>query len=207
MNAEPYLKFLVEEIHSVIFATIDTQGHPLTCAIDLMDHDAHGLYFLTATGKSFYHRLKRDSHIALSGMKGKDTLSCVSISLQGQAREIGTARLPRLFALNPYMEKIYPTEASRRALTVFCIEQGSGEWFDLSKSPIKRASFAFGDIAPKTSGYFVSDPCTGCGRCLPLCPQQCVDVFNDKAVIEQAHCLHCGNCMQACPFDAVTFLK
>lgn len=124
MNAEPYLKFLVEEIHSVIFATIDTQGHPLTCAIDLMDHDAHGLYFLTATGKSFYHRLKRDGHIALSGMKGKDTLSCVSISLQGQAREIGTARLPRLFALNPYMEKIYPTEASRRALTVFCIEQG-----------------------------------------------------------------------------------
>ena len=78
MNAEPYLKFLVEEIHSVIFATIDTQGHPLTCAIDLMDHDAHGLYFLTATGKSFYHRLKRDGHIALSGMKGKDYLKTAS---------------------------------------------------------------------------------------------------------------------------------
>ena len=203
MNAEPYLKFLVEEIHSVIFATIDTQGHPLTCAIDLMDHDAHGLYFLTATGKSFYHRLKRDGHIALSGMKGKDTLSCVSISLQGQAREIGTARLPRLFALNPYMEKIYPTEASRRALTVFCIEQGSGEWFDLSKLPIERAGFSFGGAREKETGYFVTDKCIGCKLCYSECPQKCIDITQKPVVIRQENCLHCGNCFEICPAGAI----
>ena len=32
------------------------------------------------------------------------------------------------------MYEIYPTEESRRALTVFKICEGRGEWFDLSKS-------------------------------------------------------------------------
>lgn len=32
------------------------------------------------------------------------------------------------------MNEIYPDAASRNALTVFVIYEGSGEWFDLSKS-------------------------------------------------------------------------
>jgi hypothetical protein len=31
------------------------------------------------------------------------------------------------------MNEIYPDTASRSALTVFVIYEGSGEWFDLSK--------------------------------------------------------------------------
>ena len=31
---------------------------------------------------------------------------------------------------NPYMNEIYPTEESRRALTVFQIYEGTGEWFN-----------------------------------------------------------------------------
>lgn len=54
--------------------------------------------------------------------------------------------LPVLFEKNPYMEKIYPDEGSRSALTVFEIYEGNGEWFDLSKSPIERASFSFGGV-------------------------------------------------------------
>ena len=53
-----YLKTLVEDIHTVVFASSDADGHPVTCAIDLMLCDKNSLYFLTAKGKAFYERLK-----------------------------------------------------------------------------------------------------------------------------------------------------
>ena len=53
MNNTDYLKFITDEIHTVIVATVDDEGHPFTAAIDMMDSDDNGLYFLTARGKSF----------------------------------------------------------------------------------------------------------------------------------------------------------
>lgn len=203
MQGRDYLRYIVEEIHSTVFATVDAAGHPVTCAIDMMDWDEDGLYFLTAKGKQFYDRLQADDHIAFTAMKGEDTLSCVAISVQGRAREIGPDRLPALFEKNPYMAKIYPDVPSRRGLTVFQIWAGSGQWFDLSKRPIQRADFAFGGEQAAHSGYFVTDRCTGCKRCLEMCPQKCIDVSGTPAVIQQAHCLHCGNCLAVCPVGAV----
>ena len=46
-----YLEYLVNEIHSTIVATVDENGLPVTCAVDMMDADENGLYFLTATAK------------------------------------------------------------------------------------------------------------------------------------------------------------
>ena len=40
-----YLKYLVEEIHTTIVATVDDVGQPVTAAIDMMDYDEGGLYF------------------------------------------------------------------------------------------------------------------------------------------------------------------
>ena len=57
MSAGRYLKYLQEEIHTAIAATIDDGGLPVTCAVDMMDADENSLYFLTAKGKSFYDRL------------------------------------------------------------------------------------------------------------------------------------------------------
>ena len=53
MTAQSILRMLQEEIHSVVFATLDEHGLPQTCVIDLMLWDEGGLYFLTARGKSF----------------------------------------------------------------------------------------------------------------------------------------------------------
>ena len=141
MQTKEYLEYIVDHIHSAVFATVDSQGRPVTCAIDLMDYDENSLYFLTAKGKNFYDRLKANENIAFTAMKGEDTLSCVAVSVQGKAKEIGPDRLPDLFRKNPYMEKIYPDVRSHSALTVFKIYEGTGEWFDLSKLPIERASF------------------------------------------------------------------
>lgn len=84
-----YLKYLVEEIHSTVMATVDKSSLPVTCAIDMMDYDENGLYFLTAKGKNLYERLKQKGYVALTGMKGNDTLSCVAVSVSGKAQEIG----------------------------------------------------------------------------------------------------------------------
>lgn len=48
------LRFLQEEIHTTVVATVDHDGLPVTCTIDMMDYNENGLYFLTAKGKNFY---------------------------------------------------------------------------------------------------------------------------------------------------------
>ena len=53
MKTIDYLSFIVEEIHTVIVATVDDEGLPVTAAIDMMDYDESGLYFLTARARAF----------------------------------------------------------------------------------------------------------------------------------------------------------
>ena len=202
-NAESYFRYLVNEIHTTVVATVDDEGLPVTAAIDMMDSDENGLYFLTAKGKGFYDRLKKRGFLAFTGMKGEDTMSSVAVSVRGKVRELGFDRIPDLFAKNPYMNEIYPTASSREALTVFQIYEGTGEWFDLSKKPIERASFTFGGAQGKTEGYFITDACIGCQSCVEVCPQQCISAEDIPLVIVQTNCLHCGNCLTVCPAGAV----
>ena len=215
-KAESYLHYIVNEIHTTIVTTVDDEGLPVTAAIDMMDADENGLYFLTARGKSFYDRLKKHGFLALTALKGADTMTSVAVSVRGKVRELGYDKIPELFEKNPYVHTIYPTEESMKTLTVFQIFEGTGEWFDLSKKPIERASFVFGPkdtqaerdrIISLNDGYLITDACIGCGSCLPVCPQSCIDSSNVPFEIEQADCLHCGNCMTACPSGAVVRRK
>ena len=202
-EAKEYFRFLVEQIHTTIVATVDDEGLPVTAAIDMMDCDENGLYFLTAKGQSFYDRLVKRGFLALTAIKGEDTMSSVALSIRGKVRNLGYEKIPELFEKNPYMHEIYPTEESMQALTVFQIYEGTGEWFDLSKKPIERASLTFGGSQKKEEGYFITDACIGCGSCAAVCPQQCIDTSGIPHVIRQENCLHCGSCMTACPVSAV----
>ena len=217
METKDYLSYIVHEIHTTIVATVDDEGLPVTAAIDMMDSDENSLYFLTAKGKGFYDRLVRRGFLALTAIKGETTMSSVAVSVRGNVRELGYERIPELFRKNPYMHEIYPTEESMRALTVFQIYKGIGEWFDLSKKPIERASFTFGGAEKKHDGYFITDACIDSKPredilsqididsvfVAEVCPQKCIITDDIPYVIEQDHCLHCGNCMAACPVGAV----
>ena len=203
MTVQQYLSYIVNDIHRTIVATVDDKGLPVTCAIDMMDADENSLYFLTAKGKSFYDRLIKREFLAFTAMKGEDTMTSVAVSVRGKVRELGYDKIPELFEKNPYMKEIYPTEESRRALTVFQIYEGSGEWFDLSKKPIERASFAFGKAEKSPEGYEITDACIECSSCLDVCPQNCIESDTIPYAIEQEHCLHCGNCYTVCPVNAV----
>lgn len=203
MNTSDYLNYIVNKIHTTVVATVDDEGLPVTAAIDMMDSDGNSLYFLTAKGKGFYNRLKKRGFIAMTAVKGENTMTSVAISVRGKVRELGYEKIPELFEKNPYMREIYPTEGSMQALTVFQIYEGFGEWFDLSKKPIERATFTFGGAEKKAEGYFITDACVGCGSCAAVCPQNCINTNNVPFVIEQEHCLHCGNCFEACPTGAV----
>lgn len=208
MNARDYLDYIAREIHTTVVATVDADGAPVTCAIDMMDADETGLYFLTAKGKGFYDRLVRTEKLALTALNGEDTMHSVAVSVRGHVVELGPDRLPDLFEKNPYMRDIYPSEASRSALTVFKVDRGAGEWFDLSKRPIERASFTFGGALELREGYYVRrEACIGCGACLAVCPQNCIHMEDDAAVIEQEHCLHCGRCAEICTARAIVSRK
>ena len=203
MEAKDYLNYISEVIHRTVAATVDDDGLPVTAAIDMMDSDESSLYFLTAKGKGFYDRLTKRGHIALTALRGEDTMTSVAVSVRGKVRELGYEKIPYLFEKNPYMKEIYPTEESMKALSVFQIYEGTGEWFDLSKKPVERASFSFGGEDAREEGYFITDDCIGCETCGSVCPQSCIDFGDVPAVIEQEHCLRCGSCMDVCPAGAI----
>ncbi len=47
--------------------------------------------------------------------------------------------------------------------------------------------------------------CTGCGRCIDVCPLRVLSINNKKAVIEtRDKCIECGACQRNCAFNAIT---
>lgn len=194
MTAENYLKLLTEDIHSACVATIGADGLPATRIIDMMLWDEKGVYFLTAKGKEFHRQLTKQGFIALSAVKGK-----VSVSLRGKIKNIGSEKLDEIFEKNPYMKGIYPRD-TRLALDVFCIFEADGEFFDISiPEHIVRDSFTIGKRNRKVFGYYAEKGCIGCGKCLDVCPQNCISLSQSAAYIDGRRCLHCGRCAEICP--------
>lgn len=202
MDTHNILSILQKYIHTTVVATVDDKGLPHTCAIDMMLLEDDYLYFITAKGKAFYQRLINHPHIALTGLKGENTMSSIAISLEGKVKNIGKEKLVDIFEKNPYMKKIYPDEDARDVLEVFQIIECTGEYFDLSQKPIVRIPFAVNKPL-KTHGYVVKKECVGCQLCYQVCPQKCINISMIPVTIHQNHCLHCGKCVDICPQHAI----
>lgn len=64
MKFEDLIRLICEDIRTVVMSTSDENGYPRTAAIDIMDGDESGFYFLTAVGKSLYKQLKSRPRIS-----------------------------------------------------------------------------------------------------------------------------------------------
>lgn len=52
--------------------------------------------------------------------------------------------------------------------------------------------------------YFITDACTGCTRCVRVCPTKAISgKVKELHVIDQDNCTKCGACMEACTFKAI----
>ena len=134
---------IVRDIHTTVVATVDDDGLPVTCVIDMMDYDGEGLYFLTNVGKSFYDRLVKRGYLSLSATDGKPTMECTAVTVEGHVREVGADKLEELLEKNPYMYELYPTEDRRATLRAFQIHTGSGNLYELAVKPPKQTFFKF----------------------------------------------------------------
>jgi NAD-dependent dihydropyrimidine dehydrogenase PreA subunit len=47
--------------------------------------------------------------------------------------------------------------------------------------------------------------CTGCGRCIEVCPHGVFDISDNRArIINPDRCMECGACSQNCAFGALS---
>ena len=149
MTKMDYLELLVDEIHSTTVATIGSDGHPQTRIIDMMYYDEEGVYFLTATGKTFYDQLMEQQYVAISATKDKR-----AVSLRGNVKNIGKKNLTLMFEKNPYMKEIYPGD-TWEALEVFQLYEAQGGYFDISNpSKSVRDTILIGKGEKIQTGYF-----------------------------------------------------
>jgi len=51
--------------------------------------------------------------------------------------------------------------------------------------------------------YVDRERCTGCGECVPVCPQKAISLLDGVASIDADLCAQCGACVAACPERAI----
>jgi len=53
--------------------------------------------------------------------------------------------------------------------------------------------------------YVIGDLCDGCGKCMPVCPTNAINMAEGKAKIDPFQCSGCGACVPVCPKEAIDF--
>jgi len=52
--------------------------------------------------------------------------------------------------------------------------------------------------------YVISDACTKCGSCVPVCPAEAISEGDAQYVIDADTCVDCGACADECPVEAIS---
>jgi len=59
-------------------------------------------------------------------------------------------------------------------------------------------------IRRRKMSYLISDKCTKCGSCAPVCPQEAIAEGDKQFVIDADKCVDCGLCAGECPVEAIS---
>lgn len=200
MDAETCLKKL-GYVGVLAFATTDEEGKPQVRNISAIHFENDGLYFFTARGKDFCRELLSKPDVQILGYTKYKEM----IRLSGKAFSVPQDEqnnwITIIFNEQPYLANVYPGD-TRSIGIIFCIRDFEIEYFNLGVNPIFRESYTVGKGITTKKGYFITDSCTGCGSCIDVCPQRCIEEGSPYR-IQPEHCLHCGNCFENCPSLAV----
>lgn len=205
------LTSIVRDMQRVVAATVDDAGMPETRAVEMLDADAEGLYFVVDRTTGFYAQLVARKSLAFTGVQGASYDECVTITLRGRVEEMGSGLVLPLLEKNEEVFGFYKNEESRKNLTVFRMYQGAGERVERHVGTVACTPLRFGDermnAGIKKRSYFITEDCDGCRACVSKCPEGCIDVSMIPAVIDQERCTRCGNCEMACFQEAIVILK
>ena len=200
MDAQTCLKKL-GYVGVLSFATVDNEGNPHVRNISAIHYEEEAIYFFTARGKDFCKELLETKKVQVLGY----TMYKEMIRLTGTVKPAPAEEQAKwrdlIFEEQPYLANVYPGN-TRNIGIIFYIRDISIEYFNLGVSPIFRESYTIGNgkIAPK--GYWITDACISCGKCVRICPQKAIEK-GSPSIIHQEHCLHCGNCFENCPVSAI----
>ena len=210
----------MELVGVLAFATVDSNGAPQIRNISAIHYEPEAIYFFTARGKNFCKELLEDGRVQILCYTKYKEMIRLSARAHAVPQEDQKKWVDKIFEEQPYLANVYPGE-TREITTIFCIDRGEVEYFNLGVKPIFRETYALGDVKIKGKGYFITDKCIGCGKCTRICPQSCIDKAEAESksenerrnewedgkrklfVINQNHCLHCGSCFENCPVGAV----
>lgn len=184
-------------------ATVDENGAPQIRCISAVHYDENSFYFFTAKGKNVTKELLADGRVQiLVYTKFKEM-----IRLSAKAYPVEDERqnkcIDAIFEEQPYLANLYP-DNKRYIGICFEIKDASIEYFNLGVNPIFRETYTVGNGTTEFKGYRITDKCIGCGKCLKVCPQNCIDKSASKPyTIRQNNCLHYGACFENCPARAI----
>lgn len=141
-----FLKIIVDSFQTVIFATVDDQGHARSNAADIeLVDDQNRLIFSTIVNGAFYNRLKNHPYISITGLKGTETMNSVAVTVNGKVEEVDDLYMDKIYATHPEMANIDSADerSSRNTLRPFAITPIDGSVYDLRQKPVFQQYFDF----------------------------------------------------------------
>lgn len=200
MDAQTCLKKL-QYVGVLNFATVGKDGKPQIRNISAIHYEPHAMYFFTARGKNFCEELLSDGNVQVLGYTKYKEMIRLSAKAEKAPDYEQEKWIDMIFEEQPYLSNVYPGSTMEIGI-VFCIKDAEIEYFNLGVNPIFRETYTIGNAKVVPKGYYISQDCVGCGKCLKNCPQRCI-IVGKPYQIAQEHCLHCGNCFEKCPVGAV----
>lgn len=200
MDMQTCLKKL-QHVGVLSFATIGMDATPQIRCISAIHYEPDAFYFFTARGKEFCRELLHDGHVQILAYTRYKEMIRVSARAVPLPETEQSNHIDLIFREQPYLSHLYPGD-TRSIGIVFAVRDMEIEYFNLGVNPIFRERYRAGNDTMRQKGYRITERCTGCGKCAPVCPQQCITPGKPYRILQE-HCLHCGNCSEHCPVQAI----
>src|SRR5699024_1432947 len=106
LSNDEFLDLIVDCFHSVIFGTVDQNGDPHTNIIDIDFNEDGRLIFATTNQKSFYRHIKGHNKVSITALRGRETLTSISFTLEGYVDEVSPKYLKRIYKIKTQIHHI-----------------------------------------------------------------------------------------------------